>query len=1612
MRRGLIRYDEHLDSSTSTQEDSCLSSELDLLNPRVPGPAHPDSSRRSASHPREDSPSLLDYGRKPRAPGASVAPDTVGTKLLTVRKSAASKITSGRGISTSLQCLPVKGHPHKYEHQVTFADSRYSSGEGPTGKADNKLRRGKGTPRIIKAIRHHARKHINGSEIREDQSASSIYPREENSKSSVVVLYHGKSPTPPRSPRSPRSLVRSSKSEDTLCPKICSSGYPDRDQSTRKLQYLPSPRTSLRRKRVRRYRQGGRRQETENASGVRESKLVQLAQRDQWRVERQEVPLGAHEGSSRRGRSSSQTVQQSQRGTYGILRTRRTVKEQCGPSDPLAFGSRQMAHRLSLPREEFINRDHYPAGGLGTLMQQAQMHPGENNTEENKRVFPFQATPSGNLKIIPNQVVFESKKVSVLVADPRHAKVDVKAELSRPTIDLPPSLSSSITSQAQAQQKFSRSDNEHRIKTQPHRSKTHQKEAMDQKQTVHSSSSVKTSSYTEVPLSSLGFTGEQPIDWENIILPEKTNLYQELARRITNYMNADCIVRLGQDEFHCHLLVLQSYSSYFDKRNDKEVDLTESSVTSKAFSIIYDWMISANNDGCHLLRRDNILEIFTAAQYLGIKELEEQCWAFIDNDELFSEDTAFLLYLEARKIGNTAVMQLMVPRIMKFFLMLVSTKDFLDLDVDELCLLLRSNYICVNSEMEVLMSAVRWLMHDWDNKRQHMLEVLKCVRFGLIAPWQLVDVKRNPENPEFMELMSYPEIQKMVDDGLAFVIIKYWYGNQSQDYYRWIDLLGLTEPTNRNWAGEDKNYVTYREFLVYLEDYQKTKISELKSRKTRVRPTPPNSPPKDSPSPVTRTRVVNSQSPSGLNISGQGGDAPNHPSRTFRNNGRMPAFPASGPGGAMMSPEILNHYLSSLDRNSKGNNSKILKQVNNKAEFNCQTEANELNNVKANFHGDGETLINSSYNSVNPGGASQESRNQEDRSRELTTEKEIPRDAQRHHQELRNALLPLKKYPRKYPKIVGHPVDEPGACKSSCKSEEEAATRIQSFYRGFKMRRSSSDEKQKAKMVAELLSAPGDQEGCLQKPMDPVRVSTSFVTSGITEVERMENSWSPRRKRRESCGAVENSGNCRDYPGQTQRLDLHKDLQGLRFDVTAPRPTPRSQQNPRTQGPPLFKSSANQVVTAKPLETIKVPAFSHNCDARFSSVSVSDNTDTDDLFSPRIREKSLVDLQIKETYGDPSYPNKNLYRPKPRSREVHFRTDNTSHDRSLAVQHPNLGTNLNMDNLENSLFFREREAVLVFGGIDPNKEYGCTGNTGKDMYRYSPIKNEWEFVGEIPEPRHHHSVAYLKGRIYLAGGADPRDSENDKRSLVMDTVWSYDPITRCWFSEPDMLTPRKNFGLVVSHEKIYAIGGQDRNGIALKTVEVFDPNESKWQEVQPMQTARVGLASAKYQDLIWVAGGMTRSKKEPLLREVECYDPPKNLWRKAEPLRASTCFASLYVLAKRLYLIGGAGNARSSFGNENFTESMNNIDMWDPSLCLWRQQAKISFARHGHNVASIGDRLMIIGGVSTIYTRTLKSVECYSCELDTWHQNVSDLPYAVSGHSTVSLPAANTLTDC
>ncbi|XP_072764148.1 uncharacterized protein [Anoplolepis gracilipes] len=1108
------------DTSATAEDESCFSSELDLLNPKVRESCH--SLRfacRAAKNEDNDRLNLLESSSRSsycyKQP--VVNRQIIEAKLLT--READQVATSQRisNIGASVSHLRVK----KHEPQVTFEENHSSEGENFDCKSNEKFwrlmycadnRKENSTPRIVRVIRQNSKK----IDSKANRSATFDQPRAGNSKNSVVVLYHGRSSTPPSS--SSKTLVQLSKSDQTTVietPRVSRSevanlASPDKTKIVETPESL-SPRYPLRRRRTasRRYRRASRQQHSLNVNiyhANRVERIVSPLQCRHWTGSKRQIKIDnkskcivepSTDSVELQDRdityhtNENATNQRSQK----CIKEEKLWKKQCSSAETAA--PQLMDHRLK--QMEDSKNQSLPCSNVDFPMQQT--YPEEinvnstfisvNEINEASRVFPFQATPSGNLKIDPNQVVFESKKFSVLVADPRHTKVNVKAELNRSAddagtfvsgfsnrtryIDLPPGVTPSTIDQLQAQKKLPYIEARYRSRTQPS-AKFNSLKMESVQPTSHELPSM-----NEVPLASLGFTNEQPINWDNIILPEKTDLYQELARRITNYKNADCIVRIDHDEFHCHLLVLQSYSIFFDDKNYKDINLS-GSVTSKAFSIIYDWMISPISESYQLLRRDNILEIFMAAQYLGIKELEEQCWAFIDNDELFSEDTAFLLYLEAKKIGNTAVMELMVPRIMKFFLMLVSTKDFLELSVDELCLLLKSNYICVNSEIEVLMSAVRWLMHDWNERKQHMLEVLKCVRFGLIAPWQLVDVKRNPENPEFMELMAYPEVQKMVDDGLAFVIIKYWYGNQTEDYYHWIDLLGLSEPINRNWAGQDKNYVTYREFLLYLEEYQKTNISELKTRKVQtIIPTPPNSPPKDclSSSPE-RTRVDCNQNHCCVE---------SHPleqySATQIRTPKKYAPKVATSSGIMIPPEILTECFNNMGRNNNIRTNKTQ----------CDGNRNSIPFVQnSRYHGAGESPEKSLNFLKNEKYMYKHHQHEISMAKyEDRQEKNVSNLYSRKQWE--NATLFAKK-PQKFTKKLKY-----GEYRTdSAKSEEEAATVIQATYRGYKVRRkfdeikkSSSEEKQNTQKVAELLSMSTNQCKSLHKSLNPIKVGNNIT---------------------------------------------------------------------------------------------------------------------------------------------------------------------------------------------------------------------------------------------------------------------------------------------------------------------------------------------------------------------------------------------------------------------------------------------------------------------------------------------------------------------------------------
>ncbi|KAK1133723.1 hypothetical protein K0M31_011517 [Melipona bicolor] len=444
----------------------------------------------------------------------------------------------------------------------------------------------------------------------EDRSES---PRPGNSKSSVVVLYREKSVAPAASIPEPPPPLRAAQSEQAVTrQRSPPSSRRQRSDLLDTPHRLPVYPVDRRKAALRRRRRLSKRRTPVNAHVYQEqarslsedrragSKKVQLPERRsdlaRYTTESAKNLIRSRGGSSTRQDDDSDDPDRDRR-SNNQWRRDRTFEERCRPSDNSV--SKLMARSSPGKDGDCKQRRNKACPNLTYLTHTRSREQGDvhrafvslNDGGNAKRVFPFQQTPSGNLKIIPNQVVFESNKVSVLVADPRHAKVNVKAELNRAgnelggrvsesatrprPIDLPLRVSSSTIDQLQSQKNLPSTEDDYRPTIHPFKGKFSQVETMEHKQQSTSSATHEIPVLQEVPLSTLGFTSEQPIDWDNVILPEKTDLYQELARRITNYKNADCIVRIDHDEFHCHLLVLQSYSSFFDEKNCKEIDLTE-----------------------------------------------------------------------------------------------------------------------------------------------------------------------------------------------------------------------------------------------------------------------------------------------------------------------------------------------------------------------------------------------------------------------------------------------------------------------------------------------------------------------------------------------------------------------------------------------------------------------------------------------------------------------------------------------------------------------------------------------------------------------------------------------------------------------------------------------------------------------------------------------------------------------------------------------------------------------------------------------------------------------------------------------------------------------------
>lgn len=148
----------------------------------------------------------------------------------------------------------------------------------------------------------------------------------------------------------------------------------------------------------------------------------------------------------------------------------------------------------------------------------------------------------------------------------------------------------------------------------------------------------------------------------------------------------------------------------------------------------------------------------------------------------------------------------------KHFLHLSKEEEFVNLPVDLLVQLLKSEYLCIEDEHQVLQAGLNWVLHDPSNRRRYIFDILGQVRIPIIPERQMSAILDTCN-----DLSTKVVIQKFVQD---FRLERHVYlklhqnkikpymlsprkcarkniyvigGNKQSDEWRWSD--GVTVPT-------------------------------------------------------------------------------------------------------------------------------------------------------------------------------------------------------------------------------------------------------------------------------------------------------------------------------------------------------------------------------------------------------------------------------------------------------------------------------------------------------------------------------------------------------------------------------------------------------------------------------------------------------------------------------------------------------------------------------------------------------------------------------------------------------------------------------------------------
>jgi N-acetylneuraminic acid mutarotase len=243
--------------------------------------------------------------------------------------------------------------------------------------------------------------------------------------------------------------------------------------------------------------------------------------------------------------------------------------------------------------------------------------------------------------------------------------------------------------------------------------------------------------------------------------------------------------------------------------------------------------------------------------------------------------------------------------------------------------------------------------------------------------------------------------------------------------------------------------------------------------------------------------------------------------------------------------------------------------------------------------------------------------------------------------------------------------------------------------------------------------------------------------------------------------------------------------------------------------------------------------------------------------------------------------------------------------------------------------------IAVVGGFE------LDGSASRRADAYSPGRDRWRRLPDLPVGVHHAMAAGNRGRVYVLGGYTSAGTPLRGVHVLERGRWR---------ALPRMPFPRAAAGAGVARGRIVVAGGVAAGRRLARNALSFELSTQRWAVVAG-PTPREHLGVTALAGVVYAVGGRTAGLDTNLLH-FESYRPGERSWRRLQPVpdpRGGTGAAGLRGLVV-------------SVGGEEPAGTIAEVLAYRVSERRWVPLDDLPTPRHGVGVAALGGRVFVIAG--------------------------------------------------